>query len=130
MLLGAEAVGQKIGKGQSIVPVGPHQIHGKVILAELPHHLPADTAGRESAGEMAVFAAADGNGGKIPAAVGDGLEEGGTLGADRRGKGCVFDVAALIDGAVGTQQGRAHGKAGVGGDSVTVKSIRTLKYGS
>ena len=75
----------------------------EIVLAELPHHLTAHTAGREKALDDTVLAAADSDGGKLPLAVGDGLEEGGALSADRGGIGGVFDVAAGVDGAVGAK---------------------------
>ena len=60
--------------------VRTHQIDRKIILAEFPHYLPADTAGGESTGNDAVFAAADGDGLKAAVAVIYRLKEGGALG--------------------------------------------------
>ena len=42
--------------------------------AEFLHDLTADAAGRENIGGVAVLAADDGDGGKLPLALGDGLE--------------------------------------------------------
>ena len=111
---GGKTVGQQLRKGHGLEAGVMDQVDYKVIGAEFPHHLAADAAGREGAGDDSVLAAADGDGGKIPVAVVDRLEEGGAFGADRGGVGSVFHVAALIDGAVGAEQGGSHLVAGVG----------------
>ena len=82
MSLRAEAVGQEVSQRHSVKAVRIHQIHLKIIPTEFPHHLAADTAGRELSFNDAVLAAADGNGHKIPVSVVDRLEESGTLSAD------------------------------------------------
>ena len=84
-----------------------HQIQHEIVLTELPHHLAAHTAGRERAGDHTVLAAADSNGRKVPLSVIDRFEEGGALGAVGGSIGSVFDVAALVHGTVGAEQGSA-----------------------
>ena len=115
MLLRAEAKGQQLGKGHGFKPRLIDQINAEIISAELPHDLTADPTGREGPGYDAILAAADRDGGKVPVPVVDGLEKGGAFGAVGRAVGGVFDVAALIDGAVGAQQRRADLEAGLGG---------------
>ena len=90
------------------------QIYGKIRAAEFPHHLAAHTAGGTKPGNDAALAAAYGDGGKIPLPFADSFEKGGTLGAVGGGKGGVFNVAALVHGAVGAEQSGAYLKAGVG----------------
>ena len=58
---------------------GIHHINDEIILAEFPHHLAADTAGRETAGNDTVLAAANSNGHKIPVTVINRLEKSGAL---------------------------------------------------
>ena len=114
MLPGAEAVGQQLGQRHGFKASVVHQINEKILPAELPHDLTADPAGREGPGDDPIFSAADGNGGKRPVSVVDGLEKGGALGAIGGTVGGVFNVAALIDGSVGTQQRRAYLVARIG----------------
>ena len=114
MFCGAEAVGQNLRQGEAVIAiVGRSHVDHKIIVAKFPHHLPAHAAGRERAGDHAVLAAAHGNGHKIPVSIVDRLEKGCALGADSGGKGGVFNVAALVNRAVGAQQRRAHLVAGV-----------------
>ena len=111
-----EAVGQQITQGDCLVgAVDTHHVNHEVNAAKFPHYLTADAAGRERAGDHAVLAAADGDGGEIPVAVVHSLEEGGALGAVGGAVGRIFDVAALVDRAIGTEQGGADLVAGVGG---------------
>ena len=78
----AEAEGQDVLQGVAFVAVtGACHVDHEVIPAEFPHYLAADTAGREEPGNDTVLAAADGDGGEIPVAVVDRLEDGGALGA-------------------------------------------------
>ena len=101
MLLGAEAVGQQLGQRQCVKhTVFTDKIHSEIVVAELPYHLPAHTAGRKCAGDGAISAAADGDGRKIPVSVINRLENGGALGAVGGAVGCVFDIAALVHRAV------------------------------
>ena len=68
-LLG-EAVGQQLGQGDGLDgAVFSYQVDDKIVPAEFPHHLAADAAGREGAGDDAVLSAADGYGGEVPMAV-------------------------------------------------------------
>ena len=89
-------------------------INGEIIIAEFPHHLAADAAGRENIGSIPVFAADDGDGGKLPLALGDGFEKCGALSAVAGAVGRVFNVAAEIDLPALCQQRRADGKTNVG----------------
>ena len=114
MLPSSEAVGQKLGQCDRLKALVVYQIDAEIVSAELPHDLTADAAGWEGTGDDAALSAADGDGGKVPVSVIDGLEKCRPLGAVGGAVGSVFDVAALIDASVGTQQRRAHLKAGVG----------------
>ena len=97
MFLRGEAKRKQLGQGTGLIGViYIHHVDQKIVLAELPHHLPADAAGREHTGNDAVLTAADSDGHEVPVAVIDGLEESGALGADGGGKGCVLDIAALV----------------------------------
>ena len=110
-----EAVRQKLSQCDGVITaIFAYQIDGKVIIAKFPHDLPADTTRGKLAGNDAILATADRNGGEFPVAVKNGFEECGAFCADSRGKGCVFDVAALIYGAVFTQQCCAYLIAGIG----------------
>ena len=91
-----------------------HDINDEIIFAEFPHHLTADTAGRERTGNDTVLAAADRNGSKIPLSVGNCLEKGRPFGADRRAVGCVLDIAAGVYCSVITLQSSTHRKVGLG----------------
>ena len=106
VLPGGEPKGQQLRQCHGFKALLVHQINEKILSAELPHDLTADPAGRKGPGDRSVFSAADGDGGKVPVSVVDGLEEGGAFGAVGGAVGGVFDVAALIDGSVGTQQRR------------------------
>ena len=109
MFPGTEAVGKQLGEGQFFVASAlPYQVNDEIIAAEFPHDLAADTARGECAGDIAVLAAADGDGGKVPLAVVDRLEDGGALGAVGGAVGRVFNVAALVDRAVAAQQGGTY----------------------
>ena len=79
-----------------LIAFGIHHIDDKIVLTELPHYLTADTAGRETAGDHTVVAAADSNGGKIPVTVINCLEEGGTFGAVGGTVGSVFNVNWIL----------------------------------
>ena len=115
MGFGAEAVRQQFYKCPfRIDTVFSHQINLEVILAELPHHLAADTAGRKHIRNHPVLSAADGDGGKRPFPVVNGLKKGGALGAVGSAIGAVFDIAAAVDLPVGAQQRRADLIAGIG----------------
>ena len=59
MLLGAEAKRQDFRQSPGLIPIRIHHIDQKIIAAEFPHHLAADAAGRESAGNDAILAAAE-----------------------------------------------------------------------
>ena len=105
MFLCAETMGQQLCQGDGFVAsVLADDINEKIILAKFPHHLAADTAGRECAGDGAILAAADGDGHEVPVAIVNGLEKGGALGAVGGAVGGIFNVAALVHGAVGTEQ--------------------------
>ena len=111
-----ETAGQKLRKGGGfIAAVRTGQMDQKIIIAKFPHDLPAYAARGKTAGDHTVLAAADSNGGEIPVAVVDGFENGGALGAVGGAKGGVFNVAALVNCAVGTQKRSADLVAGVGG---------------
>ena len=114
VFLRGETIGKNFCQCAGLIAFLIYHIDEKIILAEFPHHLAADTAGRETAGDDAVLTTADSNGNKVPVTVIDGFEEGGALGAVGRTIGGVFDVAALVYGAVSTEQGRADLVAGVG----------------
>ena len=60
------------------------------------------------------FAAADSDGYKVSVAVVDCLKKGSTLSTVGGAVGGIFNVAALIDRAVGAQQRRAYLVAGIG----------------
>ena len=113
-MLQRKTAGQKLLQRVGVVAVHLYQMHGKIHIAEFPHHLTAYTAGREQTRDDSVLAAADGDGGEIPMAVVDRLENGGALGAIGGAVGSIFDIAALIYGAVGAQKGCADLEAGVG----------------
>ena len=101
MFSGGKTQGEKLSQPLELPgSVGAGQIYGEIPAAKLGHYLAADAAGGEVACDDAVLAAADGNGGKISAAVTDCFEYGGAFSADCRGEGGVFDVAALVNGAV------------------------------
>ncbi len=111
----AEAVGQKLRKPIALIgALGAYGVYQEIRLAEFLHDLTAHTAGRKKSGDHPVLAAAHGDGGEVPMAVVHGLEDSGTFGADGRTEGGVFDVAALIHGAVGTQKGGTHLIVGIG----------------
>ena len=115
MLFGGKTVRQQLGKGQSLVRiVRACQIDDKIVLAEFPHDLPADTAGGKMTGDDPVLAAADRNGRKLPMPVIHRFEKGCALGTNGGGEGSVLYIAALIDCAVSAKQCRADLKAGVG----------------
>ena len=114
VLPGGEPKGQQLRQCHGFIPFVVHQMNEKIVPAELPHDLTADPAGWEGPGDDAILAAADGDGGKVPVPVIDGLEKGGALGAVGWTVGGVFDVAALIDGAVGAQQRRPNLVARIG----------------
>ena len=114
MLLGAEAVRQELGQGALLIALDIHHVNEEFVAAEFPHHLAADPAGRKNTGDHTVLAAADSDGNKIPVAVVHRLEERGALGAVGWAVGGVFDVAALVNGAVGAQQCRPDLVAGIG----------------
>ena len=114
MLLGAEAEGQQLCHGFGFEALFVHHVDQKTIIAELPHDLPAHAAGRKTAGNNAILAAADGNGSKIPVTVIDCLENCGAFRAVGGSVGGVFNVAALIHRAIFAQQRRAYLVAGIG----------------
>ena len=69
-------MGEQIREGDRLdASLCANKVDDKIIIAEFPHHLAADTAGREWAGDDAVLAAADSQGGKVPMAIVDRLEE-------------------------------------------------------
>ena len=74
-LLGREAAGQQLSQSLDLIALGADDIHQEIILAELPHDLAANAAGRECAGDHTILAAADGDGGKVPVAVVNSLEK-------------------------------------------------------
>ena len=104
MFFGTEAEGQNLRQSPGLIAVSADHINDKIIVTEFPHYLPANTAGRKCAGDDAVLAAADSDGNEIPVAVIDCLEEGSALGAVGGAVGSIFNVAALIHRAVGTEQ--------------------------
>ena len=114
MLPCAEPIGQKLPEGHGLIALFVHHVNKEIVLTELPHDLAADPAGRKGPGDNATLAAADSDGGKVPVTVIDGLKNSGSLSAVGGALGGVFDVAALIDGSVGTQQRRPHLIAGIG----------------
>ena len=114
MLCRAEAEGQDLCQGPSLVTLLVHHVDHKIILAELPHDLAADAAGRECAGDDAILAAADGDGHEIPVAVINSLEKSCAFAAVGGTVGGVFDVAALVHGAVSAEQRGTDLEAGVG----------------
>ena len=69
-----ETVRQQIRQGPFFIPIRGDHIDLEVLLAKLPHHLPAYAAGWEQPGDHAVLATTNGNGRKIPLAIIDGLE--------------------------------------------------------
>ena len=116
VFLPGEAQGHQVGQGQGGDGAGAvGHVDRKIRAAEFRHHLAADTAGGAKGGDLSTFAAANGDGGKVPVAVVDGLEKGGALGAVGGAVGGIFDIAALIDRAVGAQQRRAYIEAGIRG---------------
>ena len=81
MFFRLETEGQKLGKGGGFkTAVGTDHIYYKIISAELSLHLPANAAGRECTGDVAVLAAADSDGGKVSVAVVHRFVDGGALG--------------------------------------------------
>ena len=76
MLFGTEAERQKFRQGHGFdTALRADHVDPEIVTAKFPHHLPANAAGGEGSGDDAVLAAADRNGGKIPVAVIDCLEE-------------------------------------------------------
>ena len=75
MLPSSEAVGQKLGQCDRLKALVVYQIDAEIVSAELPHDLTADAAGWEGTGDDAALSAADGDGGKVPVSVIDGLEK-------------------------------------------------------
>ena len=108
MLPSAETIGQKLPECHSLISFVVHQIDKEIVVAEFPHDLAADPAGREGPGNDAILSAADGDGSEIPVSIVDGFENGGALGAVGGAVGGVFNVAALVDGAIGAQQRRPN----------------------
>ena len=108
MFFGTEAKGQNLCQCPGHITIGIHHVDDKVIVTEFPHHLTAHAAGRKLAFDDTVFAAADGDGHEIPVAVVDRLEKGGALGAVGRAVGRIFDITALVDRSVCTQQRSAN----------------------
>ena len=114
-----EAVGQKLGKSTGLVSVILIcHINEKILITELRHYLPTDTAGREHSGDNAILAAADCDGRKFPVAVVNRLEKGSAFCAVGGAIGGIFNVAALIHRAIRAQQRRPHLVAGIGHISV------------
>ena len=72
----------------------------KIILAELPHDLAADAAGREGTGDHAILATANGDGGEMTMAVVNCLENRSAFGAVGRTVSGVFNVAARVHSTV------------------------------
>ena len=88
-----------------ILPGHQHlQVGGKLI-----EHLPAGAAGPAVIGAVAHHCQT----GKGPAALTDGLDQGGALGAEGGAVSGVFHIAAGIYGPVRPLQRGAHGEAGV-----------------
>ena len=79
MFLSGEAEGQDLGQGVGFAALRRNHVDEKIVAAEFPHHLTAHAAGRERPGDDAVLSAAHGDGGKVPVAVIDRLEEGLSL---------------------------------------------------
>ena len=75
VLLRIETEGQDLGQCSGFKSVRVHHVNQKIVIAEFPHDLTADTAGREAACDHTILAAADGDGHKIPVAVIDRLEK-------------------------------------------------------
>ena len=114
-----ETMGQNFAERNSLIAaLCAYQINHKIILNKFPHYLAAYAARGELTGDLAVFAAADGDGGKFPMAIVHCLENGVSFSADGGGKGCVFNIAALVYRAVFTQKGRTNAVAGVGAVSL------------
>ena len=107
-------MGQQICKRHGFIPLCADDIDQEIILAEFPHNLAANAAGRECAGDYAILAAANRNGLKVTMSIVNSLKEGSALGAIGRAIGCVFNVAALVDRSIGTQQRRPHLIPGLG----------------
>ena len=89
-------------------------VDDEVVTAEFPHDLSADAAGRERTGDHTIHTAAYCDGGEVSMAVVDGCKEGGAFGTVGGTVGGVFDVAALVDGAIGTEESSTDFTAGVG----------------
>lgn len=93
ILVCGEAVRQHRAKGfGDIGAVAAAHVDHEAGRAEFLHDLTADAAGRENIGGVAVLAADDGDGGKLPLALGDGLEKCGAL---RAVAGAVGRVSML-----------------------------------
>ena len=118
MLFGTEAERKDFRQCPCFVTVRVNHIDDKIVLAEFPHDLTANTTGRKSAGNDAILAAADRNGHEIPLTIVDCLEEGRALSAVGGAVGCIFDVAALIDRSILAQPRRADLIAGLGNVSM------------
>ena len=115
ILICSEAIRQhRTKRFGDVGTVAAAHVDHKTGLAEFLHDLPADAAGRENIGGVAVLAADDGDGGKLPLALGDGLEKCGALSAVAGAVGRVFNVAPAVDLAALCQQRRADGKTYVG----------------
>ena len=103
MGFGVEAVGQNFTEGNSLIAaLCAYQIKHKIIFYKFPHYLATHAARGELTGDLAVFAAADSDGCKFPMAIVHRLEKCVSFSANGRGKGCVFNIAALIDRTVFT----------------------------
>ena len=104
MLFCAEAVRKQLSQSQCFeASVGAHEGDGEIVVAEFPHYLPADAARGKRTGKDAILAAADGDGGERAMTIVDCLEKGGALGAVGGRIGGIFNIAALIHRAVGTE---------------------------
>lgn len=106
-----EYAGQQLPQGVDSVAEDDRKIRA----AEFRQVLPAAAAGHAGLGAVLIPSAGDGDGGKLPCALGYGGTQGRAFCAGTQGVGGVFHVAAGEDPPVRTQQGGAHPEAGVGG---------------
>ncbi len=107
-----EGEGQDSGKGHGAEAVGGGEEDGCVGRDEFGEDLAACATGR--AGGVVEVGDGDGGDADLWSELGDGANEGGSLGADSEAVADVFDVGAGNDFAGFEAQGCADAEAGVG----------------
>jgi hypothetical protein len=94
-------------------------------LGELGQNLTAGAAGR--AGSLVQIGDRDGFDANIGSELGNGPDQGGTLGADGQPVTHIFDVGSSDDLSVGEQEGGAYAEAGIGRVGVKSRLMRLFE---